>query len=116
YDNEPRPPASPDIGADQVGVPTGAPATISGQITTAEGVPLGGVTVNMGGARSARTITDGSGNYRFTGVETDGFYTLTPTLVNYHFSPSERAFSLLGNRSDAVFTASRDAVTVGNAI
>jgi hypothetical protein len=116
FDNDPRPAVSPDIGADEAASPTAASASISGQITTAAGAPLAGVTVNLGGGKSARTITDSAGNYRFTGVETDGFYIVSPVLVNYHFSPAERAFSLLGNRSDATFTAARDAIIVGNAI
>jgi len=116
FDNDPRPAVSPDIGADQALTPTAAPAIISGQITTTDGAPLAGVTVNLAGARSGRTITDSTGNYRFAGVATNGFYTVAPVLVNYHFAPSDRSFSLIGNMSDAVFTASRDAVTVGNAI
>jgi hypothetical protein len=43
-------------------------------------------------------------------------YTLTPTLLNYHFSPASLSFSLLGNRTDAGFTATRDAVSHGNVI
>jgi hypothetical protein len=116
FDNEPRPAVSPDIGADQTGTPTGAAAIISGRITTGDGTPVAGVTVNMAGTTSARTITDSSGAYRFNNVEVDGFYTVTPSLVNYHFFPIDRAFSLLGNKSDAVFTASPDAVIIGNAI
>jgi len=96
--------------------PTAAPATLSGTVTTAEGTPLAGVTVNLSGARNAKTITDSQGNYRFTAVDTDNFYTVTPALVNYHFSPANRSFSLLGNKTDAVFTATRDAVSSGNAI
>jgi len=98
------------------GVPTAAPATISGRITTPDGSPLAGVTLNLSGGRTGRVITDASGNYSFTGVSTDSFYTVTPELVTYHFSPGERSFSLLSNRSDAVFTASRDAASVGNLI
>ena len=41
---------------------------------------------------------------------------MTPSLTNYHFSPADRSFSLIGNKTDAVFTASRDAVISGNAI
>jgi PA domain-containing protein/carboxypeptidase family protein/uncharacterized protein DUF4214 len=96
--------------------PTAAPATISGQITTADGSPLAGVTMNLSGARSARTITDSNGNYRFSNVDTDNFYVVTPSLVNYRFGPAERSFSLVGNKTDAVFTATRDAVITGNAI
>ena len=49
-------------------------------------------------------------------METDNFYTLTPTLLNYHFSPASLSFSLLGNKTDAGFTATRDAVSQGNVI
>ena len=98
------------------GVPTAAPATISGTVTTPDGAPLGGVTMKLSGAQTARTITDSNGNYRFENVETDSFYTVTPTLVNYHFGPESRSFSLLANMTDAVFTATRDALVSGNAI
>jgi hypothetical protein len=85
--------------------PTAAPATISGQVTTAEGNPLGGVTVRLNGSRSARTITDANGQFRFHNVDTHAFYTVTPALVNYNFVPGSRSFSLLANMSDATFTA-----------
>jgi len=98
------------------GVPTAAPATISGRVTTAEGAPLAGVTMNLGGARTVKTITDSSGNYRFDNIDIDNFYTVTPSLVNYHFGPESRSFSLLGNMTDAAFTATRDAVITGNPI
>jgi hypothetical protein len=113
FDNDPRPPIKPDIGADQVIAPTAAPAIVSGQITTADGQGVGGVTVIMSGGRSARAITDSNGNYRFFNVDTDNFYTLRPVLANYQFSPDERAFSLLGNKTDAVFTATLDASNGG---
>ena len=96
--------------------PTAAPANISGTVTMSDGSPLAGVTMNLSGARSARAVTDSNGNYRFSNVDTDNFYTVTPSLVNYHFGPTERSFSLLANRTDAVFTATRDAVIGGNAI
>jgi hypothetical protein len=97
-------------------VPTAAPATISGQITTADGSPLAGVTMNLSGARSAKVITDSNGNYHFNNVDTDNFYTVTPTLRNYHFGPESQSFSLLANKTDAIFTATRDAVVSGNVI
>jgi hypothetical protein len=96
--------------------PTAAPATISGRITTPDGAPLAGVSLSLSGARTAKAITDAGGNYRFENVDTDNFYTVTPTFVNYHFSPENRSFSLLANQTDAVFTATRDAVVSGNAI
>lgn len=96
--------------------PTAAAAAISGTITDNGGHPMAGVSVNLSGGRSARAITDSQGNYRFANLDTDNLYTVTPSLVNYHFSPAERSFSLLANKTDAVFTASPDAVIVGNAI
>jgi hypothetical protein len=96
--------------------PTAAPATISGTVTTPDGAPLAGVTMNLSGARSARAVTDSNGNYRFTNTDTDNFYTVTPALTNYHFNPPDRSFSLLANKTDAVFTATRDAVIGGNVI
>jgi subtilisin family serine protease len=97
-------------------VPTAAPMTISGQITTPDGQPLGGVTVRMSGAASRKTITDSDGNYRFENVDTDNFYTVTPSRVNYNFSPENRSFSLSGNTTDAVFTAMPDPVIVANPV
>ncbi len=96
--------------------PTAAPGTIGGQITMADGAPLAGVTMTLSGARSAATITDRNGNYRFDGVDTENFYTVTPSLVNYRFAPENRSFSLLGNKSDAVFTGTPDSLITSNAI
>ena len=98
------------------GNPTAAPAMISGTITMPDGSPLAGVTVKLSGARFAKTITDSNGSYRFNNLEAGAFYTVTPTLVNYHFGPESRAFSLLGNTTEATFTATRDLVISGNPI
>jgi hypothetical protein len=96
--------------------PTAAPATISGQIMTADGKPLGGVTLNLSGGKTRRTITDSSGSYHIDNVDTANFYTLTPSLANYHFAPSSLSFSLVGNKTDAVFAANADAVQTANPI
>ena len=98
------------------GVPTAAPATISGRITTPDGSPLAGVSLRLSGARSARVITNANGEYRFESVDSDNFYTVTPTLVNYHFAPESQSFQLAANNVEAVFTGTRDAVVSGNAI
>jgi hypothetical protein len=37
-----------------------------------------------------------------------------PELVNFQFSPADRSVSLLGNVTNAVFTAARDTVLIGN--
>jgi hypothetical protein len=97
-------------------VPTAAPVTISGQITTSDGQALAGVTVGLSGAASRKTITDSDGNYRFENVDTDNFYTVTPSRVNYNFNPENRSFSLSGNTTDAGFTATPDSVIVANPV
>jgi len=96
--------------------PTAAPATISGQVVTSDGIPLAGVTVRLSGAAAATTVTGSGGTYHFANVDTDNFYIVTPVFANYHFSPANRSFSLLGNKTDAVFTATPDAVLTSNAI
>jgi len=96
--------------------PTAGAVSISGQVTTPGGQPLAGVTVQLSGGASRKTITDSSGNYRFENVDANQFYTVTPKRLNYHFSPADRAFSLVGNTTDAAFTATLDAVSSGNVI
>src|SRR6185503_6878635 len=96
--------------------PTAATANISGQVTTTGGQPLAGVTVQMSGGATRKTITDSNGNYRFENVETDKLYIVTPLRLNYHFSPADRSFSLVGNTTDATFSATPDTVSSGNVI
>jgi hypothetical protein len=96
--------------------PTAAPAMISGRIATPDGTPVAGVTMNLTGARSGKVISDSNGNYRFNNIDTDNFYTVTPSLVNYHFGPESLSFSLLANKTDAGFTATRDAIPSANVI
>ena len=96
--------------------PTASDGVVSGLITNSDGVPLAGVVVNLIGTQNRKFITDGNGNYRFENVETTGFYTITPSRGGYHFSPENRSFSLLGNDTNASFTAISDSATGGNAI
>ena len=94
--------------------PTAAHASISGIITDASGQPLGGVVLNLNGARSARTITDSTGKYRFDNLETNGLYTISPLLTNFNFNPSSRTYSLNADKTDATFTAEANAIPGGN--
>src|SRR6185503_8097404 len=100
----------------EISAPTAAPGTISGRVTTASGAPLAGVTMRLDGGRSAMTITDANGNYRVTNVPVEQFYTVTPYITNYHFSPASRSYSLVANQTDAAFTGTRDEVSSGNVI
>ncbi|MCU1267467.1 MAG: Na-Ca exchanger/integrin-beta4 [Acidobacteria bacterium] len=94
--------------------PTAAPATISGQIRTAAGLAMDGVVIELNGGRSGRAITDANGNYRFVNLAVGAFYTVTPALVNFTFSPHDRSFSLIANNTDAVFTALPDQLQTAN--
>jgi hypothetical protein len=85
--------------------PTAAPATIGGHIADGNGNPVEGTVVRLSGDQSRKTITDANGNYHFDNVETNGFYTVTPSRANFNFNPFNRSFSQLGNNTDAVFTA-----------
>ncbi|HXD30841.1 MAG TPA: DUF4214 domain-containing protein [Pyrinomonadaceae bacterium] len=96
--------------------PSAASANISGRIVTSAGAPLGGVVMRLSGGSGDTTISDSNGNYRFRNLEANGFYTVTPEFSNYHFSPANRSFSLVGDKTDAVFTAEADAVATANAI
>ncbi|OLE55065.1 MAG: hypothetical protein AUG51_05385 [Acidobacteria bacterium 13_1_20CM_3_53_8] len=91
--------------------PTAASATISGRITTSDGAPLSGVALALNGAKSARTITDSNGFYRFENVGVGSFYTVTPSAANYTFGPADRSFSLNADKTDVTFTADAAAQT-----
>ena len=92
--------------------PSAAPAHISGQITDAAGAPLGGVLLTLTGATGVRrTITNSEGFYQFSDMPADSFYSVTPMRANYAFAPRERSFSLLANKTDAVFTGRRRSET-----
>jgi len=96
--------------------PTAAPATIAGIVSDANGSPLGGVSVQLAGGSARTTITDSNGNYHFSNLESGQFYTVTPSLANYSFSPVNRSFSLVGDQTDAAFTGTADASQTANAV
>jgi Carboxypeptidase regulatory-like domain/Domain of unknown function (DUF4214) len=96
--------------------PSAANSSISGQVITADGNPLAGVTVVLEGAESKQTVTNSQGNFRFSNIETGQFYIVTPELNSYGFSPANRSFSLVGDKTDAVFTAVPDNGTSTNVI
>jgi parallel beta-helix repeat protein len=105
---------STNVGVVVGSAPTAAPARVSGQVTTSDGQPLAGVSIKIDGAHSATTITDRAGRYAFESIETANFYVVTPQRANYSFSPGNRSFSLVANKTDAIFTASADAAETAN--
>jgi predicted extracellular nuclease len=86
--------------------PSAANGLVSGRVTNSDGSSVSGAVVTLSGMQNRKTISDSDGNYRFDGVETNGFYTVTPTRANYVFSPASRSFSQLGNKTEAAFTGS----------
>jgi hypothetical protein len=54
---------------------------------------LEGITVELSGSSSATTTTDSSGIFTFTGLGS-GSYTVTPSDVNYTFSPASRTVTI----------------------
>src|SRR6185295_16242500 len=85
---------SPFVVVRDPNAPTAAPGSISGRVTSPDGSPLAGVTMNLSGGQTAKVITDSNGNYVFTNVETESFYTVTPSILNYTFNPESSSFSL----------------------
>ena len=86
-----------------LGQPSAADSTVSGH--RRQGNPVEGAVVRLSGTQNRKTITDCNGNYNFTEVETNGFYTVTPARVNYNFAPANRGFSALGADTEASFNA-----------
>jgi predicted small secreted protein len=68
--------------------------SISGKVT-GDGSGLSGVTVNLTGAASKSTTTDGNGNYSFLGLY-NGVYTVAPSKAGYSFAPQSRTFNISG--------------------
>ena len=85
--------------------PTAAGGVVTGRIVDDNGLAVEGAVVRLGGAQNRKFITDANGFYRFENVETNGFYTVTPSRANYTFNPSVRSFSQIGETTNAAFAA-----------
>lgn len=67
-----------------------------------------GITMTLGGAASASTTTDSSGNYTFGGLAS-GSYTLTPVKSGYRFGPASQSETVgAANATDVNFIASEN--------
>jgi hypothetical protein len=73
-----------DTTESKVGAVTGS-ITISGAISDANGLPLGGVTVHLDGTSQA-VVVESTGTYSFSGLRT-GSYSVRPTLNGCSFVP-----------------------------
>jgi hypothetical protein len=72
------------------------PLTISGTISGG-----GGATVALGGAASATTTADASGNYSFGGL-LNGSYSVTPNETGFIFTPGTQSIVLTGTSASSV--------------
>ncbi len=60
-----------------------------------EGQPMEGVTVTLSGSSDATIITSNRGYFYFSGLTHGSSYTVTPSLVGYAFTPSNKTVSEL---------------------
>gem|GEM_PF-3865804 len=103
--DDPATPAVGDATITPIDAPTASGSEVAGRILDSNGNPVEGAAVRMTGTQNRLTVTDAAGNYHFDDVETNGFYTVVPSRANFSFSPSQRAFSQLGQHTDAIFSA-----------
>ncbi|MDA0746794.1 MAG: SUMF1/EgtB/PvdO family nonheme iron enzyme, partial [bacterium] len=68
---------------------------ISGQVTF-EGTGMSGVAVTLGGAAADTVETDGSGNYRFEGLESGTYTVAVPSSNGLAFTPKSRSVTVDG--------------------
>jgi len=92
--------------------PTAFGAVIGQIADSSNGAPVSGVVLRLTGTQNRKTITDANGNFRFENVDTSGVYTLTPSRVNFSFTPAQRSLSQLGNSTDAPFNANSLGTTI----
>jgi hypothetical protein len=82
--------------------------TVSGRVTElAGGAGLAGVSVNLEGSLPATTQTDAQGNYTFSGLPSEGNYTVTLSHPNFNFAPVSRPFTNLLSNMEADFAGTR---------
>jgi Domain of unknown function (DUF4214) len=85
--------------------PTASNGVVTGRIVDQSGNPVEGTVVRLAGTQNRKFITDANGVYRFEQVETNGFYSVTPSRANYSFNPATRSFSQIGQTTEATFGA-----------
>jgi len=80
-----------------------ATSVISGEV---DGDIAANVTINMTGGATVSLTTDANGEYNFNNVE-NGYYTITPYLDGYSFSPANTEVEINGmSAADIDFTSS----------
>ena len=70
--------------------------TMAGRVVDANGTPLGGVAIALGGPASSTTTTDAAGRFAFFNVAPGGPLTVTPSLAGFSFAPASHHTQTLG--------------------
>lgn len=71
--------------------------TLSGHVTNLAGQPVSDTTITLQGSEEATVTTDVNGNYSFANIPAGGDYTVTPSNLNFLFSPANRQVTDLSN-------------------
>jgi uncharacterized protein (TIGR03437 family) len=93
------------VGGQNVSLAQAGNATIAGQIALSTGGGVAGVAVQLSGSQSASATTDSGGNYWFSGLDSTGSYTVTPSLAGYAFVPASLTFAKMTSNPTGNFVA-----------
>jgi hypothetical protein len=67
--------------------------------------PIPDTTVTLSGSQNRTTTSDSAGGFSFTGIPSEGNYTVTPTLISYSFNPSSRTYDSLAADQYDIYVA-----------
>ena len=87
---------------------TAAPASVTGQVLSAEGLPIIGATLTLTNASTGETRSARSnpfGYYTFSDIEVSNFYSLSVSHKRYVFAPDTQFFTLDSDLSGTDFIA-----------
>ena len=107
-------PAAPAVAVDGAGATqdfvSAGSLQIAGTVRDGGGAPLAGMTVRLGGARTAIATTGAGGGYAFTGLAPGQSFTVRPATFGWSFDPASgvtgpasRAYTLAASVADADF-------------
>jgi len=91
--------------------------TLGGRLVDSNGVGISQATVSLSGSQSTTTQSDANGNYSFPNLTATGTYTITPSKINYTFSPPTQTFSNLSASFNSInFTGVLKTFTLSGAV
>jgi hypothetical protein len=105
--DEGMPAASAVSGSFSAQAPPPAPATVAGRITTSSGKAVNKVTLTLtnGSGFNRTAMTNGTGNYTFTGIPVGQTYRITPSLRRTTFNPAFRDVDVTADVSNINFVS-----------